>query len=55
MCWNQTDPMTARVRFVLAHQDGLSSMAQLCQRFGVSRKTGSNHVQGCRGRRPSPS
>jgi transposase len=36
----QTDPMTERARFVFAHQDGLYSVAELCQRFGVSRKTG---------------
>lgn len=40
MPWTRTDPMTERARFVLAHQDGLYSMAELCQRFGVSRKTG---------------
>ena len=40
MPWTRTDPMTERARFVLAHQDELYSMAELCQRFGVSRKTG---------------
>ena len=40
MPWTQTDPMTERARFVLAYQDGLYSMTELCQRFGVSRKTG---------------
>lgn len=40
MPWTRTDPMTERARFVLAHQDGLYSMAELCQRFGASRKTG---------------
>jgi transposase len=40
MPWALTDPMTERARFVLAHQGGLYSVAELCQRFGVSRKTG---------------
>ncbi len=36
----QTDPMNQRTRFVLAYQDGLYTMTELCARFGVSRKTG---------------
>ncbi len=32
--------MTERARFVLAHQQGLYSMTELCARFNVSRKTG---------------
>ena len=40
MPWNWTDAMNQRTRFVLAYEDGLYSMTELCQRFGVSRKTG---------------
>ncbi len=40
MPWNQTDPMKQRTRFVLAYEDGLYTMTELCARFGVSRKTG---------------
>lgn len=32
--------MTERHKFILAHQDGLFSMTELCKRFGISRKTG---------------
>lgn len=40
MPWLQTDPMFERARFLDAHQTGLYSMTELCQRFGISRKTG---------------
>ncbi len=32
--------MNERLKFVAAHQDGRLSMTELCERFGVSRKTG---------------
>jgi transposase len=32
--------MTERAKFVVLHEHGLFSMSQLCQRFGVSRRTG---------------
>ena len=40
MLWLETDPMTERLQFV---QDALSdrfTMAEVCARYGVSRKTG---------------
>jgi putative transposase len=40
MPWTHTDPMTERHKFILAHEDQLFSMTELCQRFGISRKTG---------------
>jgi putative transposase len=40
MPWRKTEPMFEKVRFVLAHQDGLFSMTELCERFTISRKTG---------------
>lgn len=40
MPWTETDPMTERHKFILAYQQDLFSMTELCQRFGISRKTG---------------
>ena len=40
MPWSQTEPMTERMRFVTLYQEGLYSMAELCQRFSISRQTG---------------
>ncbi len=40
MPWNQTDRAMERRKFVLAALRREVSMAELCQRFGISRKTG---------------
>jgi len=40
MPWTCTDPMTERSKFVLATDEGLFTMTELCQHFGVSRDTG---------------
>jgi len=40
MPWQETDPVDQRERFITDHQHGLYSMAELCGRYGVSRKTG---------------
>jgi len=40
MPWMETDPVTQRKRFVLETQGGLFSHAELCRRYGVSRKAG---------------
>jgi len=40
MPWNETSSMTERMRFITLHQEGLYSMSELCQRFGISRQTG---------------
>ena len=40
MPWTETDPMTERHNFILALDEGLLSMTELCERFGISRKTG---------------
>ena len=40
MPWTETDPMTERHKFILAQEEGLFSMTELCERFGISRKTG---------------
>jgi transposase InsO family protein len=40
MPWNHADPVTERLRFVALSKEGLYEMTELCERFGVSRKTG---------------
>ena len=40
MPWEETRPMDQRTQFVADHQRGLYAMAELCARYGVSRKTG---------------
>ena len=45
MPWAQTSPMDERVRFIADHRSGLYTMAELCDRFGISRKTGYKWVR----------
>ena len=40
MPWKETDRVNERLRFVAQAQEGLYSMAELCERYGVSRQTG---------------
>jgi putative transposase len=40
MPWMETAPMNERMRFVTDCERGLYSMMELCERYGVSRKTG---------------
>ena len=40
MAWKETCCVKERTRFVLAHEGGLYAMKELCERFGISRKTG---------------
>lgn len=40
MPWHQTEPMYERTRFVVAYNEGTYSMTELCQLYGISRKTG---------------
>jgi hypothetical protein len=40
MPWQETDPVDQRERFITDHQHELYSMAELCARYGISRKTG---------------
>jgi len=40
MPWTETAPMNERMRFVTDVERGLYSMMELCERYGVSRKTG---------------
>ena len=45
MPWKEASPMTERMRFVLDYQLGVYSMTELCQRYGVSRKTGYKYLR----------
>src|SRR5437879_4468012 len=40
MPWTETEPMKERVRFVADAERGLYSMSELCERYGISRRTG---------------
>jgi len=40
MPWSETTPMTGRKEFVLAVGSGVFSVVELCELYGVSRKTG---------------
>ena len=40
MPWQETCPVRERLKLVQAYGRGEASMAELCRRFGVSRKTG---------------
>jgi transposase InsO family protein len=40
MPWKETCAMNERMRFVALVEEGEASMAELCRRFGISRKTG---------------
>jgi putative transposase len=40
MPWRQTGPMDERLRFLYAYDSELYSVTELCERFGISRKTG---------------
>ncbi len=40
MPWHQTAPVNERLKFVAAAQRGQKTMTELCEEYGVSRKTG---------------
>lgn len=40
MPWSETAPVKERLRFVLEIEEGFFSVTELCQRYGISRKTG---------------
>lgn len=40
MPWKETCAMDERMRFVVAADDGESTMSEVCERFGISRTTG---------------
>ncbi len=40
MPWKRTDPMEERMRLVMEVESEVFQMSELCERYGVSRKTG---------------
>lgn len=40
MPWNETNPVNERLKFAVDAQRGRSSMTELCEQYGISRKTG---------------
>ena len=40
MPWKRTDPMEGRMRLVMEVESEVFQMSELCERYGVSRKTG---------------
>jgi len=40
MSWKETCPVTERMQFVLAFQKGEQTLSELCQCFGITRRTG---------------
>ena len=40
MPWSQTSPMDQKTQFIADHLRGTLSIAELCDRYGISRKTG---------------
>jgi len=45
MPWTETDPMNERIKFIAAHLDAEQPFTALCERFGISRKTGYKWVE----------
>jgi transposase InsO family protein len=45
MPWQHTEPMNERVKFIAAHLEANESFSDLCERFGISRKTGYKWVE----------
>lgn len=50
MPWRQTMPLDERARFMIALESGLFSMSELCNEYGISRKTGYNGLDGTKRR-----
>ena len=40
MPWEETEPMMERIKFMLEVESGVFRFSEICQRYGVSRKTG---------------
>jgi len=45
MPWSETTPMKERVRFIADFEGGLFTLSELCQRYGISRKTGYKWIE----------
>lgn len=49
MPWSETSPMDERARFVLGAFSDCFTMTELCERYGISRKTGYKWIERYRG------
>jgi hypothetical protein len=47
MPWQETDPVDQRRKFVKDLASGLWTMSELCDRYGISRKTGYKLTSSC--------
>ena len=45
MPWSEISPMDQKTQFIADYQRGLFSLAELCRRFGISRKTGYKWIE----------
>lgn len=45
MPWNQTEPMNERIKFIAGYLEKEDSLTDLCDRFGISRKTGYKWIE----------
>ena len=45
MPWSETSPMDQRVRFIADYQHRLLTVAELCELYGISRKTGYKWIE----------
>ena len=45
MPWKRTDPMEERMGFVMEAESDVFQISELCERYGVSRKTGYKWLQ----------
>ena len=45
MPWNNTKPMNERIKFIAAYCEEEESFTELCEQFGISRKTGYKWVE----------
>ena len=45
MSWKTVNPMDELIRFVRLAQSGRFTVSELCEQFGISRKTGYKHLE----------
>ncbi len=45
MPWKKTSPMEETIRFVILARSGRFTLTELCEQFGISRKTGYKHLE----------
>ncbi len=45
MAWKNVNPMDEIIRFVRLAQSARFTVSERCEQFGISRKTGSKHLE----------